>query len=95
MERTLAALAEDLVLAIGEALEDDLCAGEVDFPVLGEVATHLVEVRLPDAHEDVDGALANLETRQVREEVVSDEEDEEDPVVEGTLEVERERMDGG
>lgn len=94
MERTLAALAEDLVLAHGELLEDDLGALEAHLAVLGEVPSHAVEVGLPDAHERVDGALADLERREVRQEVVADEEDEEDPVVEGALEREGERVHG-
>lgn len=63
--------------------------------MLGEVAAHAVEVRLPDGHQDVDRALADLERRQVRKEVVPDEEDEKDPVVHRALEVERERVHRG
>ncbi len=56
---------------------------------LGFVDGLLVEVDQP-----VDGPLADLERRQVRQEVVADEEAHEDPVVDGALQVVREGQVG-
>ncbi|PAK71767.1 hypothetical protein B8W95_13105, partial [Staphylococcus pasteuri] len=78
--------------AHGELFQDDLGTGELHLSVVGQVTAHAFEIRLPDAHQGVDGAFADLERREMRQKVVADEEDEEDPVVNGALQRERERV---
>ena len=83
--------AEDIVLGGCEPIQDDLRVFELDASVVRHVARHARQLALPDAQERIDRAFADLETWQVRQKVVTDKEDEEDPVVDRTLEVERER----
>lgn len=47
-QRTLAPLAEDLVLAHRQLLKDDLDALELDLSVIGQVPAHALEAVLPD-----------------------------------------------
>ncbi len=78
---------EDRVLLLGEAAEDVLCTLEIHMAVLGHISTHHREVVFPDGHESLDAVLPDFESRQVRQEVVSDEEAHEDPVVDGALKI--------
>lgn len=91
IQLTLLALLEDRVLASGEALENDLSAVEIDLAVVGEVSSHARQLVAPDFEKLVDGTLTDLKRRQVRQEVVTNEEDHEDPVINGQLRIELER----
>lgn len=84
---TFSSSPKDVILGLGESLKHDLCALKLNATVVGNVATHARKLTLPDSEERVDGALADLERRKVRQEVITDEEDEENPVVHCALEI--------
>ena len=72
---------EELVLQLAELDAEEARALEVDLAAVADPAAAVVEPRLVQVEERVDPALADVERRQVRQEVVADEEAHEDKVV--------------
>ena len=85
---------ENLVFFRSETTEDQLCTTELDTAVVGEIATHSRELLFPNSKQCVDGAVPDLQRRQVRQEIVANKEDEKDPIVDGALEIKGERQLG-
>lgn len=92
--RTFTPLLEDRVFVLGKTLKDDLSPAQIDFAMVGEVAAHAPKLGLPDLQQGVDGTFSNFQTWQVGQKVISDKENHEDPIVDGELEIERERLAG-
>lgn len=92
---TFAPFAEDLVLALSKLVENNLRSSQIDLAMLSQVSAHPLQTRLPNRHERVDGTFANLERRQMRQEIVADKEDQEDPIVDGPFEIEGKGVDRG
>ena len=84
------ALLEDGFFVLPHRGDESLDASEVGFTVAAEVTAQTWELLSVDGHDEIDGALANLERRRVRQEIVPHEETHEDEIVEQPLDVERE-----
>lgn len=88
-ELTFPSLLEDAVLIGSETLQDELCTVHLDSSVIGDIATHPLKLPLPYPEQGIDGSFSDFQTRQVGQEIVSDKEDEENPVIDGPFELER------
>ena len=84
------ALLEDGLLVLTHRGDETLDASKVGFTVAAELPSQTRELLSVDGHDEIDGALANLERRRVRQEIVPHEETHEHEVVEQPLDVERE-----
>ena len=81
---------DHLLLDLADVVEDQVHSVEVDLPVAREVVTESGQLVLVYGHDGVDGTLSDMQTGQVRQEIVSDEEAEENEVIDDSLEVKRE-----
>ncbi len=59
--------------------------------MIGDVSAHARQLSPPDPQQSVDRTFSNLKRRQMRQKVISNEEYQQDPVINRLLEVERER----
>jgi hypothetical protein len=81
---------DHLLLDLADVVEDQVHSVEVDLPVAREVVTESGQLVLVYGHDGVDGTFSDMQTGQVRQEIVSDEEAEENEVIDDSLEVKRE-----
>jgi hypothetical protein len=84
-------LLEEFVLILGNILEKDIAVGKQNFVLIGKVAGHRWQEILVHHHDGVKGTLSDLQGRQVRKEVIANEETEKHEVVNQSFEVEAER----
>lgn len=80
-------LSQDVGLLPRKTFQNDLHAIQFQMTVVGDIATHAGQFLLPYVYQDINPTLANVERGHVRKEIVSNEEDEEDPVVDGHFKV--------
>ena len=68
---------EDFVFDLSDCVEHHGCGFHVDLAAVSQVVADLVDDLLVDVDESIDGAFANLQRRQMRQEIVAHEETQE------------------